>query len=53
MVVDSVEIVSFSADLDHVLVEGFTTRNNEFVGIVECSEISFEDERLVEGCCDL
>ena len=35
MVVDSVEIVSFSADMDRVLVEGYIMRNNEFVGLVE------------------
>ena len=27
--------------------------NKEFVGLVECSEISFEDQRLVESSCDL
>ena len=37
MVVDSVEIVSFSADMDRVLVEGYITRNKVF-GIVDFSD---------------
>ena len=35
MVMDSVEIVSFSVDPDHALVEAYIMSNNEFVGLVE------------------
>ena len=34
MVVTSVEIIIFSVDPDHMLVEGDIMRNKEFVGLV-------------------
>ena len=46
------EMVMFSTEPDVLLVE-YITRNEEFVGLVECSEISFEDQRLVECSCGL
>ena len=42
-----------SMDPNFLLLEVYTTRNKEFVGLVEYSEISFEAHRLVECCCDL
>ena len=50
---DLVEILMFSMEPHFFLVEGYITRNEEFVGLVECSEISFEDQKLVESSCDL
>ena len=52
IVVALVEIVIFSVYLYHVLMEEDIVSNNYYVGIVECYEISFEYQRLVEYCCD-
>ena len=46
-------MVMLSMDPDCVLVEGYITRNKYFVALVERSETSFQDQRLVECCCGL
>ena len=40
-------MIIFSMETDCVLVYGEIPGNRYFVGIVECSEISFEVQRLV------
>ena len=50
--VDSVDILMFSLYPDRVLLEGDIMMNISFSRLVDCS-LLFEDQSLVESCCNL
>ena len=52
IVVASVDILMFSPYPDHVFLEGDIMMNIGFAGLVDCS-LLFEDQSLVESCCNL
>ena len=46
-------IIDIKILTDRVLVEGDIIRNKEFVGILECFEILFVDQKCFECRCDM